>query len=33
MSKPQFVYVIYIQTTPQKIWDALMTQRPWKRSN
>lgn len=23
MSKPKFVYVIYIQTTPQQVWDAL----------
>lgn len=24
MSDPAFVYVIYIRTTPQKLWDALM---------
>ena len=23
MSKPEFVYVTYIQTTPEKVWDAL----------
>ncbi len=23
MSKPQFVYVIYIKTTAEKLWDAL----------
>jgi uncharacterized protein YndB with AHSA1/START domain len=35
MSKPEFVYVIYIQTTPQRIWDALrdpeMTKEFWGR--
>jgi uncharacterized protein YndB with AHSA1/START domain len=35
MSKPEFVYVIYIQATPQKIWDALrdpeMTREFWGR--
>jgi uncharacterized protein YndB with AHSA1/START domain len=25
MSKPEFVYVIYIQTTQQKVWDAIQT--------
>jgi uncharacterized protein YndB with AHSA1/START domain len=24
MSKPSFVYVIYIRTTPEKLWDALL---------
>jgi uncharacterized protein YndB with AHSA1/START domain len=24
MSKPSFVYVIYIQTTPEKLWGALL---------
>ncbi len=24
MSKPDFMYVIYISTTPQKLWDALI---------
>jgi uncharacterized protein YndB with AHSA1/START domain len=24
MDKPSFVYVIYIATTPEKLWDALM---------
>ena len=24
MSKPEFVYVIYIQSTPEKIWQALI---------
>ncbi len=23
MSKPSFVYVIYIRATPEKVWDAL----------
>jgi uncharacterized protein YndB with AHSA1/START domain len=23
MSKPEFVYVIYIETTPEKVWEAL----------
>jgi len=23
MSKPQFVYVTYIETTPEKLWQAL----------
>jgi len=23
MSKPEFVYVTYIETTPEKLWDAL----------
>ena len=23
MSKPQFVYTTYIQTTPEKLWEAL----------
>ena len=35
MSKPEFVYVIYIQSTPQKVWDALldpeMTKEFWGR--
>lgn len=35
MSKPEFVYVIYIETTPQRIWDALrdpeMTKEFWGR--
>jgi uncharacterized protein YndB with AHSA1/START domain len=35
MSKPEFVYVIYIQSTPQKIWEALidpeMTKEFWGR--
>ena len=33
MSKPEFVYVIYIETTAEKLWDALtnsdFTQRYW----
>ena len=33
MSKPQFVYVTYIETTPEKLWDALtnseFTKRYW----
>jgi uncharacterized protein YndB with AHSA1/START domain len=35
MGKPEFVYVIYIQTTPDKVWDALldpeMTKEFWGR--
>ncbi|CAN7673982.1 SRPBCC family protein [Bradyrhizobium sp. LjRoot220] len=35
MSKPEFVYVIYIQSTPEKIWQALidpeMTKEYWGR--
>lgn len=35
MSKPQYVYVIYIQTTPEKVWHALqdpeMTKDYWGR--
>ena len=35
MSKPEFVYVIYIQSTPARIWDALidpeMTTEYWGR--
>ena len=23
MSKPEFVYVTYIETTPEKLWEAL----------
>lgn len=33
MSKPQFVYVTYIETSPEKLWDALtsseFTRRYW----
>jgi uncharacterized protein YndB with AHSA1/START domain len=33
MSKPEFVYVTYIETTPQKLWEALtdpaFTERYW----
>jgi uncharacterized protein YndB with AHSA1/START domain len=33
MSKPEFVYVIYIETTPDKLWEALtdgdFTERYW----
>lgn len=36
MTKPQFVYVIYISSTPEKVWDALldgeMTKQFWGRS-
>ncbi len=35
MSKPRFVYVIYISTTPEKLWNALidpeMTKQYWGR--
>ena len=37
MSKPQFVYVTYIATTPQKLWQALIdgeiTQEYWGHRN
>jgi uncharacterized protein YndB with AHSA1/START domain len=37
MPKPQFVYVTYINTTPQKLWNALldaeMTRQYWDRLN
>lgn len=37
MDKPQFVYVTYILTTPQKVWTALtdaeLSARYWGRSN
>ena len=23
MSKPEFVYVTYVETTPEKLWEAL----------
>ena len=33
MSKPEFVYTTYIETTPEKLWDALtdgdFTERYW----
>ena len=33
MSKPEFVYVTYIETTPEKLWQALtdgdFTERYW----
>ena len=36
MSKPEFVYVTYIETTPEKLWHALtdgnFTERYWLRS-
>lgn len=36
MTKPKFVYVIYISSTPEKVWDALldgeMTKQFWGRS-
>ena len=36
MNKPQFVYVTYISTTPEKLWNALidgeMTKQYWGRS-
>jgi uncharacterized protein YndB with AHSA1/START domain len=25
MAKPEFIYVIYIETTPEKLWEALTT--------
>lgn len=37
MSKPSFVYVIYIASTPQKVWDALtqgdLTRQYWDHRN
>lgn len=37
MSKPQFVYVTYINTTPEKLWNALidgeMTRQYWEHLN
>jgi uncharacterized protein YndB with AHSA1/START domain len=37
MSKAKFVYVIYIATTPQKVWQALregeLTRQYWKHEN
>jgi uncharacterized protein YndB with AHSA1/START domain len=37
MDKPQFVYVTYISTTPEKLWNALidpeLTRRYWDREN
>lgn len=37
MDKPQFVYVTYIASTPEKVWaaltDAELTARYWERSN
>lgn len=37
MNKPEFVYVMYVSTTPQKLWDALieadMTKKYWQHVN
>jgi len=37
MDKPQFVYVTYISTTPEKLWNALidakMTRKYWQHEN
>ena len=37
MDKPQFVYVTYISTTPEKLWNALidpeLTRRYWEHEN
>ena len=37
MTKPQFVYVTYIMTTPEKVWNALtdaeLTRQYWIHSN
>ena len=37
MDKPQFVYVMYISTTPEKLWNALldsrMTAKYWQHDN
>ena len=37
MDKPQFVYVMYISTSPEKLWNALiepkMTEKYWQHEN
>ncbi|MBI3450118.1 MAG: SRPBCC family protein [Acidobacteria bacterium] len=37
MEKPRFVYVVYISSTPEKVWDALidakMTAQYWQHEN
>ncbi len=37
MDKPEFVYVVYIATTPEKLWNALidskMTRQYWQHDN
>ncbi len=37
MEKPQFVYVVYIATTAEKLWDALLdaklTAQYWQHEN
>ena len=37
MDKPQFVYVVYVRTTPRKLWNALidakMTKKYWQHEN
>ncbi len=37
MDKPQFVYVVYVSTTPEKLWNALidpkMTAQYWQHEN
>jgi len=37
MDKPEFVYVVYISTTPEKLWNALidpeMTAKYWQHEN
>jgi len=37
MNKPQFVYVVYVSTTPEKLWNALidpkMTEKYWQHEN
>jgi hypothetical protein len=30
MSKPEFVYVIYIQSTAEKTWNALSISKGWQ---
>src|SRR6185312_10088105 len=37
MTKPSYVYVVYIATTPEKVWEAItdpdVSARFWRRSN
>ena len=33
MSKPEFVYVTYIETTPEKLWEALTSSEFSRRSS
>jgi uncharacterized protein YndB with AHSA1/START domain len=37
MDKPRFVYVVYISTSPEKLWNAIidpkMTEKYWQHEN